>query len=91
VIELINYEISAKDEGCCQKSKDVASKDLSPKMFPDKIYKSVQQKGEDATGMTCECGVFGAIACGDYPTQVSKKLLREMSLNSGLQKAKIGL
>jgi len=44
-------------------------------MFPDKIYKSVQPKGEDATGMTCECGVFAAIACGDYPTQVRTKYI----------------
>ncbi|EDW50760.1 amidophosphoribosyltransferase [Drosophila sechellia] len=58
-----------KDE-CCQKTKDVVLSGVAPKMFPDKIYKSVQTKGEDATGMTCECGVFGAIACGDYPTQL---------------------
>lgn len=59
---------SKSGDVCCQKTK--VSKEIVPKVFPDKIYKSVQPKGVDATGMTCECGVFGAIACGDYPTQV---------------------
>lgn len=59
---------SKSGEVCCQKTK--VSKEIVPKVFPDKIYKSVQAKGVDVTGMTCECGVFGAIACGDYPTQV---------------------
>lgn len=26
---------------------------------------------KEVTGLTHECGVFGAIACGDWPTQVS--------------------
>lgn len=55
-------------EACCSRNTGTVA---TKKIFPDKIYKSVQPKGEDVTGMTCECGVFGAIACGDYPTQVS--------------------
>lgn len=37
---------------------------------PDKIYKQEQPKGNEITGLTHECGVFGAIACGDWPTQI---------------------
>lgn len=58
---------------------------MVPKVFPDKIYKSEQPKGVDATGMTCECGVFGAIACGDYPTQVGYKYYFYFKLSRGMQ------
>lgn len=26
-------------------------------------------RGAVTTGLTCECGVFGAMACGEWPTQ----------------------
>ncbi|XP_054734233.1 amidophosphoribosyltransferase [Anastrepha obliqua] len=42
----------------------------SPKIFPDKKYKVVQPTGKEVTGLTHECGVFGAIACGEWPTQI---------------------
>lgn len=73
-----NNEISLIEEmqACCSSNTGTVTPSCTNKIFPDKIYKSVQPKGEDVTGMTCECGVFGAIACGDYPTQVS---LVEMS------------
>ncbi|XP_037818364.1 amidophosphoribosyltransferase [Lucilia sericata] len=45
-------------------------KSLCSKSFPDKKYKDVQPKGKEVSGLTCECGVFAAIACGDWPTQI---------------------
>lgn len=62
---------TADAETCCQRETATVSRCNASKVFPDKIYKSVQPKGENVTGMTCECGVFGAIACGEYPTNVS--------------------
>jgi len=62
---------TADAETCCQRETATVAKCNATKVFPDKIYKSVQAKGEDVTGMTCECGVFGAIACGEDPTNVS--------------------
>lgn len=32
-----------------------------------------QKSGKELSGLTHECGVFGAIACGDWPTEVSDK------------------
>lgn len=26
-------------------------------------------RGQVSSGLTCECGVFGAMACGEWPTQ----------------------
>lgn len=40
-------------------------------MFPEKKYKEKQLTGKEASGLTHECGLFGAIACGDWPTRVS--------------------
>lgn len=40
------------------------------KLYPEKKYKQPQPSGKEVTGLTHECGVFGAIACGDWPTQI---------------------
>ncbi|XP_036344737.1 amidophosphoribosyltransferase-like, partial [Rhagoletis pomonella] len=40
------------------------------KIFPEKKYKQVQPTGKEVSGLTHECGVFGAIACGEWPTQI---------------------
>nr|XP_036216246.1 amidophosphoribosyltransferase isoform X2 [Bactrocera oleae] len=39
-------------------------------IFPDKKYKQVQPMGKEVSGLTHECGVFGAISCGEWPTQI---------------------
>ncbi|KAI9587262.1 amidophosphoribosyltransferase [Glossina fuscipes] len=53
------------------KSKSVCTDQLQrEKVFPQKNYKQIQPEGENVTGLTCECGVFGAIACGEWPTQI---------------------
>lgn len=35
-----------------------------------KVFNKRAGRGKVLTGLTHECGVFGAIACGDWPTQV---------------------
>ncbi|XP_017477607.1 PREDICTED: amidophosphoribosyltransferase-like [Rhagoletis zephyria] len=40
------------------------------KIFPEKKYKQVQPTGKEVSGLTHECGVFGAVACGEWPTQI---------------------
>lgn len=36
----------------------------------NKKHQLEQVSGKEVTGLTHECGVFGAIACGDWPTQI---------------------
>lgn len=40
-----------------------------------------QKSGKELSGLTHECGVFGAIACGDWPTEVHTNKLTEFSTN----------
>lgn len=38
-------------------------------------------RGTVTSGLTCECGVFGAMACGEWPTQrVSNMQLRNIRI-----------
>ena len=44
----------------------------STKIMTEEEKKQLQPSGcgKEVTGLTHECGVFGAIACGDWPTQI---------------------
>ncbi|XP_037936950.1 amidophosphoribosyltransferase [Teleopsis dalmanni] len=77
-LNLSTVNIRKYAEPCCETSseeyKDVAvaltDLRLNKKQFPEKQYKDLQPKGKEVTGLTHECGVFGAIATGDWPTQI---------------------
>lgn len=41
-----------------------------PKIKPDAVQVSKRLgRGAVSSGLTCECGVFAAMACGEWPTQ----------------------
>lgn len=52
--------------------KYLSAKNRIPKIFGGKKSLDLTEtsRHNDVTGLTHECGVFGAIACGDWPTQV---------------------
>lgn len=72
---------SCDTAGCCSRlSGDGPKNDLQnshcaktvdEKMNKSKVVDKRIGRGVVESGLTHECGVFGAIACGEWPTQVS--------------------
>lgn len=48
-----------------------SNKSLDEKFNKSKVKDKRIGRGVVESGLTHECGVFGAIACGEWPTQVS--------------------
>lgn len=52
-------------DSCCRKDKKkICNRN-------DDEIKINQKSGKEISGLTHECGVFGALACGDWPTDVT--------------------
>ncbi|KAM7362538.1 phosphoribosylamidotransferase [Cochliomyia hominivorax] len=67
---------TTNSDNCC-KTNAVADNNNESNMLSteaaDTTEKELQKPGgcgKEITGLTHECGVFGAIACGDWPTQI---------------------
>ncbi|XP_034115560.1 amidophosphoribosyltransferase [Drosophila albomicans] len=56
-------------ENCCSQQQQVEADD-APTLTSTATTTLSISESKELTGLTHECGVFGAIACGDWPTQI---------------------
>ncbi|XP_037945867.1 amidophosphoribosyltransferase [Teleopsis dalmanni] len=70
--ELSLDENNANDSNtdCSENVEENVDRQIAPSPTEQQLSVADLEKPEALTGLTHECGVFGAIACGDWPTQI---------------------
>lgn len=67
--------LSVDTENEERENSQCTSKVLDGKCSKSKVVDKRIGRGIVESGLTHECGVFGAIACGEWPTKVSRMIL----------------
>lgn len=83
--DLINDDANC-DRTAVLTTEETARQEISgedaPSSTSNSVINSKYTRGNNVlSGLTHECGVFGAIACGDWPTSVNNPLSRCCSSN----------